>query len=398
VLRTSALAVIVLGVMLVPRPGLAQIDTDPSIHRPVTADELARLRRQITEETRSSIEALGAYHYESGNLNERLDLLRAGGGLTYRWRPATRFSLGVLETRYRTQDADYSGWGTNVTLGVGSALTDAVRIQAELGATFFTSTDTFSINGLASVAVAPIDTVNLYATVSRSNVEESLLSATGLRPRTGPFAGELVGRVMETKGIAGGTVKLPYKFDVLAEGGVGARDGSNVGWNVFGQARGGLGYEVISRADPKPLSFLRLSYQLNYFGFEEDRSGFGGASMLTADGRHTIPPALLGSDGISPNPSDDNPGVGGYFSPSYFVSNTIRADVAGRVIEALRYRGSAFAGTQSYTDSATRGAFGVALFLEYALTDRVSFPLSVAFDNVGPFTQLTASVKLVIKL
>lgn len=396
-LRARIVSAALVGTLFCPLQGLAQIDKEPSIHRPVSLEELERLKRQITEETRSNVEVIGDYHYESGDLNNRLDFLRAGARLNYKWKPRTLFYLSGIETRYLTQDASYAGWGTNLTLGVKSALSDVVQVQAELGGTYF-STDTTSINGLASINFSPSDTVNLYVTASRGNVEESLLSATGLRPKTGPFARELVGQVMETKGVAGGTVKLPYKFDALAEGGVGTRDGSHVGSNFFGQARGGVGYDVISGVDDKPLSFLRVSYQLNYFGFEDDRLGFGGASLLTADGRHTIPPSLLGSDGISPSPSSGNPGVGGYFSPQYFISNTVRADLAGRPVEALKYRFSAFVGTQNYTDASTQGVYGFSIFLDYALNDRFSIPVSFIFDNVGPFNQLTLSVKLVIKL
>jgi len=395
-LRASVLAVVLLGPILSPLEGAAQLDKEPSIYRPVTPEEVERLKRQIAEETRSNVELIGDYHYESGDLNNRLDLWRTGARLNYKWRPSTRFSVSGVETRYMTQDDSFGGWGTNLTLGVRSALTDSVQVQAELGGTYF-STDTTSVNGLASVNFAPSDSVNLYVTASRSNVEESLLSATGLRPKTGPFAGDLVGRVVETKGVAGVTAKLPYKFDTLAEGGVGTRDGSHTGSNFFGQARGVVGYTVISAGGDKALSFLRVSYQLNYFGFEDDRLGFGGASLLTADG-HTVNPALLGSDGISPSPGKGNPGVGGYFSPQTYVSNTGRVDVAGRVVEALGYRASAFAGTQNYTHSSTQGVFGFSAALDYALSDRFSIPVTFAFDNLGPFNQLTLSVKLVIKL
>jgi hypothetical protein len=379
-----------------PCPGNAQIDRDPSIYRPVSPDEIERLRRKIAEETRSSIELHGDYHYESGDLNNRLDYFRGGARGIYRMTSRTRLYLSAVETRYLTQDDSYDGWGTNVTLGFAGAISDSVRIQAELGGTYF-STDTTSINGLASIGFAPTDTINLYLTASRTNVEESLLSATGLRPKTGPFAGDLVGQVMDTRGVAGFTVKLPYKLDALAEGGYGVRDGSHVGSNSFGLARGVLGYEVIGGTEDKPLSFLRVSYQLNYFGFEDDRSGFGGASLLTADG-HTIHPNLLGSDGIPPNPSSGNPGVGGYFSPQFYISNTIRADLAGRLSEPLTYRVSGFVGTQNYTDSSTQGVVGFSILVDYAFNDRFSMPVSFAFDNLGPYNQLALAVKLVIKL
>jgi len=68
-----------------------------------------RLKRQISQDTRSSIEALGVYHYESGDLNNRLDFFRAGAGLNYNGGLDAVY-VNLVETRYLTQDADYSGW------------------------------------------------------------------------------------------------------------------------------------------------------------------------------------------------------------------------------------------------------------------------------------------------
>lgn len=392
----GVLFAVFLVVTLFPLRGLAQTHKEPSIHRPVTVEELERLRRQISEETRSNVELIGDYHTESGDLNNRLDFVRSGAKLNLKWKPGTLIYVSGVATHYMIQDDSFGGWGTNLTLGVSTALSDAVRVQLELGATYFT-TDTTSINALGSLKFAPSDTWNLYLIGSRGNVEESLLSATGLRPTTGPFAGELVGRVMENKGVVGGVVKLPYKFDAFVEGGLGTREGANVDSNFFRQAKAGLGYDVVSGVDDKPLSFVRVSYLLNYFGFDEDRLGYGGASLLTRDGK-PVHPELLGSDGISPTPRRGNPGVGGYFSPEYFVSNTGRVDVAGRVTPALRYRFSAFVGVQSYTDSSTGEVVGFSGTLDYTLTDRLSIPVTFLMDNAGPFTQGTLSVKLVIKL
>lgn len=394
--RAGTFLAVLLGAILFPLPGLAQTDKEPSIHRPVTPEELERLKRQITEATRSNLELIGDYHTESGDLNNRLDFWRSGAKLNFRWKPGVLVYLSGVETRYMTRDDRFGGWGTNLTLGVSSALSDALHMQLEVGGTYFT-TATTTINGLGSLKFAPSDTSNLYLTASRSNVEESLLSATGLRPTTGPFAGKLVGRVMENKGVAGGVVKLPYKIDAFAEGGLGTREGVNVGSNFFKQARAGAGYDVVSGVDDKPLSFLRVSYLLNYFGFDDDRLGFGGASLLTPDGR-AVQPGLLGSDGISPTPGAGRPGVGGYFSPHYFVSSTGRIDLAGRPAPALGYRLSAFFGSQSYTDSPGRKVTGFSVAVDYILTDRLSIPVVFFRDDLGPFTQQTLSVKLVIKL
>jgi len=392
----AVVVLLLFGVMLFPRPGLAQTSREPSIFQPVTPEELERLKRQISEDARSNVEVSSDYHAESGDLNNQLDYWRSGAKLNYKLKPGTVLYASTTGTRYMTTDSHYAEWGANLTLGASTALSDAVRVQLELGATYFT-TDTVSVNGLASVKFAPSDTWSLYLTGSRSNVEESLLSATGLRPKTGPFAGDLVGQVMENKGVVGGTIKLPFKLDAFLEGGLGTREGEHVGSNFFKQVQGGLGYDVLSGSDDKPLSFVRVSYLLNYFGFDDDRLGYGGASLLTADGKR-VHPDLLGSDGIAPSPGSSHPGVGGYFSPEYYISNTARVELAGRPIPTLRYRFSAFVGMQSYTDTSTQAVGGLSATVEYILTDRLSIPATIRWDNLGPFSQETVSLKLVIKL
>jgi hypothetical protein len=360
--------------MLFALGGLAQSDREPSIHRPVSAEELERLKRQITEETRSSVELLGDYRIESGDLNDRLDLWRLGARLNYKAATGSLIYLSAAQTNYMTRDDRFGGRGTNLTLGLRRELSDVLRLQLEIGGTRF-STESSSINGLASLNYAPSDTENVYLTASRSNVEESLLSATGLRPTTGPFAGMLVGQVMENKAVVGALIKLPYKFDASAEAGLGTREGESTGSNLFKLARAGLGYEVLSGAEEKPLNFLRLAYLWHYFSFDEDRSGF-----------------------VSPVPGPGNPGIGGYFSPQYFVSRTGRVDLAGRLSAARLYRASAFYGEQVYTGSAKRDVYGASVTLEHVLSDRTSIPVSLQRDNLGPFTQRMFSVKLVIKL
>lgn len=376
--------------------GLAQDARDPSIHRPVTAEEIERLKRGIAEQTRSSVEMLGEYHTESGDLNNRLDFWRLGAKLNLRRSADSLVYLSGVQTTYTTRDVRFSGWGTNATLGTRRELSRDLSTQLEIGATHF-NTDETSINMLASLRYATSDLWSVNLAASRSNVEESLLSATGLRPATGPFAGTLVGQVMEEKLLAGGTLKLPFKIDLFAEGAIGNRRGSNVPSNDFDMARAGAGYEVLSGADDKALGFARVGFVWHSFGFDENRLGYGGASLVTAGGS-AVDPATLGSDGISPTPSPGNPGVGGYFSPASFTSRTLRVDLAGRLAPERTYRASAFFGDQVHTDAEKRNVYGVSLSVEHALRDDIDIPVTLVWDNLGPFTQLTLSLKLVVKL
>src|SRR5262249_5467594 len=158
---------------------------------------------------------------------------------------------------------------------------------------------------------------HIYGLASRTNVEESLLSTTGIRPVFGPFAGQLVGRVMENRFAVGGAAPLRAGFDIFAEGGVGTRTGSNVPSDFFNSGDAGAGYNILASPVDRPLSLLRAIYEFNYIGFDEDRLGFGGASFLTPSGI-LISKSRLGSDLISTKPGVRNGGTGGFFSPKNF--------------------------------------------------------------------------------
>ncbi|MCI0621199.1 MAG: BCSC C-terminal domain-containing protein [Acidobacteria bacterium] len=375
-------------------PASDKTEASPGIHRPVSSQEIEELKRQISDETQSNIEFLADFHTESGDLNNRLDFWRFGARLNYKKSSGTLFYFGGVHTPYRTRDSVVDAWGTNLTAGIKGKLSEQVSTQVEVSGTRF-STNTTTINALGSLHFKASERSGLYVTASRSNVEESMLSAVGLRPVSGPFAGKLVGRVMDNRVILGGQTGLVGNLDLFGEGGVGNREGSNVDSNFFKMASGGLGYNIFAAAEEDPLSLFRVSYSVNYFGFEEDRLGFGGASLLTRTGR-SIPPALLGSDGISPLPGSTQAGIGGYFSPERYLSNVARIDLQGRPSQTVRYRLSGFAGGQNYTGSATRLVSGFSANLTFRLNDVFSLPVGYLVDNFGPFTQQSAFVRLAV--
>ena len=210
----------------------------------------------------------------------------------------------------------------------------------------------------------------------------------------GPFAGQLVGRVMDNRFGAGGRLRLPARLELFVEGGAGTREGSNVDSNFFKRAGGGIGFNIVAGMEEEPVSLLRASYALDYFGFDENRLGFGGASLLTQTGNRI---SRLGADGISPAPTDAQPGVGGYFSPQRFISNVVRVEMQGRPGPALEYRLSAFIGSQSFTGSDSRQAAGFSGSLILRLTARFAVPVTYWVDNFGPFSQQTLSARLVVR-
>jgi hypothetical protein len=201
--------------------------------------------------------------------------------------------------------------------------------------------------------------------------------------------------VHDNRAFLNGTYRLPAHFDVFAEASIGSRSGSQVDGNLFKRAGGGLGFDAVARAADDGLSLVRLSVALDYFGFDEDRLGFGGASLLDRLGR-PIPLDRLGSDGISPVPTETQAGLGGYFSPHRFLSRVVRVEARGRFGTSVDYGASAFVGTQSFTGVSTRRAGGVSGGLTFRFNERVTLPVVYAWDDFGPFAQQSLVARLVM--
>ncbi len=391
----TALALIVAMIIAFGDRAAAQAQDNSGIQRPVRQQEIDRLKRQIDEDTRSGVEGIFDYHTENGDLNNQLNSFRYGARLNLKFGPSSAFQLTGTRTNYTPIVSAFEQQGTNLTAGVQTKLSEYVATHLEAGLTRF-STDTTTINALGSVTYSPSDSSHLYATASRNNVQESLLSITGIRPVIGPFAGQLVGRIMENRFAIGGSTRLDRGIDIFGEGGFGNRAGSNVPSNFFKTAGGGAGYNILARSDNEPLSLLRAAYELNYFGFDNDRFGFGGASLLTRGG-FPIPPSRIGGDGISPDPGVISPGVGGYFSPKNFISNIARIEAKGASGDRFSYTASGFLGTQDYTGASARLAKGLSGTMTVGLTDRVSLPVTYLIDNFGPFTQQSLFARLAVK-
>jgi cellulose synthase operon protein C len=373
----------------------AQPQENTGIQPPVRQQEIDRLKRQIDRDIRSSVEAIIDYHRETGDLNNRLDFFRYGGRLNLKLGSSAGFQLTGSRTDYMPISSGFGEHGINMTAGLQTNLAESTEAHIEAGATRF-STDTTTINALASVTRNVSDQSRVYVTASRSNIEESLLSAVGIRPLAGPFAGQLVGRVMENRFVAGASWRLPIGLDIFGEGGAGNRAGSNVPSNFFKTVSGGAGYSIVARPDDEPLTLLRAAYEFNYFGFNEDRFGFGGASLLSRTGS-PVASTRIGADRISPNPAAANPGVGGYFSPANFVGNIFRAEARGGSEDSVSYSVSGFLGSQNYTGASRRLASGLSATVTFGLTERLSLPVTYLIDNVGPFTQQSLYTRLAVR-
>ena len=362
--------------------------------QPVTRQEIEDLKRQLVQETRSSLELQFDGRGETGDLNDELAFRRYGARVNLRLNPETTFHLAVHRTPYRSGDGVLESSATGVTAGVRSRPSERREWGVDLSGTRFEDGE-WSLTGLASLTLKPSESLRYTVSAQRSNVEESILSVAGLRPSRGPFAGDLVGAVRDNRLVAALAYRLPARMDLFAEAGVGSRSGSRVDGNLFTRAGAGLGFAAVARGEQSALSLLRLSASFDYFGFDEDRLGYGGASLVDRRGQR-VPLELVGSDGISPLPSESNPGIGGYFSPSRFDSRVLRAEARGRASPSVDYAAAAFVGSQSFTGASRRRARGVSASVTFRFSERLSLPATYAWDDFGPFAQQSFLARLVI--
>jgi hypothetical protein len=369
----------------------APIDGGLAQQQPVTPGEIEQLKRQIEAEKSSNVEVFSEYHTRSGDINSQLDFFRYGVRLNVRIGDAHLLASGS-RTSYRTTDDILTATGTNVSLGLLKPLSENAETRIEVGLTQF-STSATTVTGLGSLTLKPSEKLRYSITLARSNVEESLLSAAGIRPVVGPFGGSLVGLVLENRLTASGSYRLPSHFDVFGEAGIGNREGDEVASNAFRRAGGGVGYNAVARGEEESVSLVRVSASAYYFGFDKDLFGFGGASLLDERGLR-VPLNDLGSDGFPTVPTGGPPGVGGYFSPASFVSGVGRLDVRGRPDASFDYKVAGFLGVQTYTGSSSRPVVGVSGEFALRLGTRLSLPVSLSWDNVGPFHQFSVTARL----
>ncbi len=91
------------------------------------------------------------------------------------------------------------------------------------------------------------------------------MSAAGVVPSVGPFANQLVGRIIDNKYILFNIgLKLPYKSYAYVGMNVGNKYGSNSASNFYKEIMWGLGKLIYSAAEHRPINQAYLGYDFYY--------------------------------------------------------------------------------------------------------------------------------------
>jgi hypothetical protein len=241
--------------------------------------------------------------------------------------------------------------------------------------------------GTAEMAFRPNDWWQPSLTFQRSMVDESLLSASGLRPVVGPFAGHIVGRVVYNEWAFNNALLLPEEFHGTIRGAIGFDSAEQLPDNFFVKLDYGLFHDLFKTFLPHWTSTYYGGYEGSLWHYADDRLGQGGAYL------QSVP---FGSDGITTIPTSTIEGTGGYFSPDKYLLQDFRIGNRGELfLGRLKYNLSGFAGYQDISRFGGNFTWGLQLTSELRLTHTLGAVLGAYYSKAKPFDQYTLYAGLI---
>lgn len=360
------------------------------------------LKSEIRMQIKPALEPLSEGYFMNayGNPNAGQYLRLGGNGYCY-VKPNMRLVGTATTTEYSNVSNIVATRGTLGAIGLEGQPTDHIGFISSIGLDFFSNNGSI-ILGKGLVKYAPNDFLTMTSGYVRSLDEiDSYMSAAGVVPSVGPFANQLVGRIIDNKFVvANFGFKLPHKFYAYAGFNAGYKYGSNSAPNPYREIPAGFGKVVYSAPENRHINQILLAYDFYYTGYVNDMSGFGGANLAYSP---------IGSDGQPTNPTTGFPGTGGYFSPTFFVANKIPLTIKGSFKDTkLKYVVSGYMGTQTIQGQlpiagiGTVGTsklnvfpyFGCLIGLRYNEKGRISWGIDYSFNNYMTVAQhlLKASV------
>lgn len=380
-------------------------DTALALLKDNTQDNAKLLKSEIRMQIKPAIEPLseGFFMNAYGNPNAG-QYLRLGGNGYYYIKPNMRLVGTATTTEYSNASNIVATRGTLGAIGLEGQPTNHFGYKSSIGLDFFSNNGSI-ILGNAIAKYSPNDVVTMTSGYIRSLDEiDSYMSAAGVVPSVGPFANQLVGRIIDNKFVlANFGFKLPHKFYAYAGFNAGYKYGSNSAPNPYREIPAGFGKVIYSAPENKHINQALLAYDFYYVGYVNDMSGFGGANLAYSP---------IGSDGQQTFPTTGFPGTGGYFSPTFFVANKIPLTIKGSFKDTkLKYVLSGYMGTQTIQGQLPIAGignpgtsklnvfpyFGCLVGIRYNEKGRVSWALDYIFNNYMTVAQHTLKASILIR-
>lgn len=262
---------------------------------------------------------------------------------------------------------------TNVTNeirgGIQSRPTEKFEYRTDMGLKAFQfQGDMFIVDNWVKHYVN--DYFNYKVGFRRNNVEQSYLAAVGF-----PVNGIFTGRVADNRAYTEMEGRLPNRFYWFFRAGGGTFNGQNLPTNPYLDEAVGLGKIIYNEPKNKWIQFITLeamnynsSYQRNLLSIP--------ASDVTTRGT-----------------------VGGYFSPSFYIADTLSLKLEGAIKKwHLTYGFKGFVGGQAvFSPDFSSPVFGVFPFLSYNLNDHLGVNLSYSFSDYSGIQRHYAIISVNMK-
>jgi thioredoxin-like negative regulator of GroEL len=306
-------------------------------------NDVASLDKTLTHDLRPMIRGGFQFFRQGGNnTTNRMSGYGFPNQVSMSLTPQLRVRGGVQPTRWYLPHGTSpdSTWANQYGLGATYKPTDRLTLDSDVSITNFTQSHSSNLTFQTQMQYDFTDAISAKLGVRRVPQYNSLLTLTGLRPGQGAFAGSLLGQAREN-GIYGELNTHPFNpnWDWNAGYEWAFIDGSHVPSNHKNQAFTSFGHTWHFGETQQ----LRLGYEGLYFGYAKNATN--GYFDTTSQGI-TVPvvsmnPAVLANSKYA---------FGGYYSPSFFLLNSGRADWRGSLFKHfLEYKLGGSLGLQTAT-------------------------------------------------
>lgn len=347
-----------------------------------TSDEAKALKAQIERNNAFKIEPVYSLGNRNGDVNQHLSSQIYGFAASKVILPDIKVFGKFEMTPYKSKMNKAKGMITSYTLGSSGKIGLKTDYLGEI------ALDNFSNNGQAALGQSVLDykindNFKLKTGFVRSLVDESMLSTTGLRPETGIFKDQLVGRIIDNKLIFDTSAKLPYDGYLYTGYHLGYKKGHNSSYNPYQEIMGGVGKLLYATDENKLINQVITGYNIYYTGYRHNRLNYGGASLLNDP---------LGSD------RGNTENTGGYFSPESIIVNNISLKLKGAYKPLnLKYLNESYVGVQNLRYTGNDFTWGNKLSLIWNEEGRLGVKLGYNTNFYGVARQQNFFVQLLIK-
>jgi tetratricopeptide (TPR) repeat protein len=340
------------------------------------------LKQALDMKLKIELDPIFQYHHQKGDVNNELSFRRYGFEVSDVVKSNIKAKAGFTVTPYYNDKAKTTA--REYTVGLEGRPLNNLSFDTGIGFKDFSNSQQM-LTAKALFKLYVNDALSLNGGFTKTNIEQTMLSSTGLRPVVGPLRNQTVGQESDYKFLMGYGLKLPQFFYNYGGFNLGFTNGVDSAVNFYREGIAGLGKVIYSRPKGRLLDLLSSEYTLYYAGYNENHSGFGGASLATSP---------LGSDGGFKYHS-----FGGYFSPDYIIANKFAMHMRGTVCPInTKYYLYGYLGQQTIGHEGSDFIWGASTSLKFNEDGRFGLGLMYQVDDYQASLKHDFIVNLIMRL